>query len=360
MNETIFTIAHPLVLLGEEFEPFGISPLAAATRLKLRMALRPSEDGADRLVLALDGRAVEEARPLWREALAGALGFEPPAGMRVAAVNDAVLPAAWAAEIEHSPAFAVGLVSGTAALAGRMADLTGADIARAGARLMRRLRGLPAGSTRYEAACAACIQGGITLAAVGRSGENFSPLLPDDALLMVWSPNQTPVRDGGGPTRLLADFASNHPDACQALTLDVLLGSGSRAAEGEKAVLYAVLRIREMVEALRESLERAFLDNDVLAEMFDDESNLLVDYAGLHPGPLREARERARRAGALGSSYELFSGSVPVLLVLAPGRRDDVKKAVTAAGFSTLPVAVDGPALTTDQLPSAQDGTAKP
>jgi hypothetical protein len=105
--------------------------------------------------------------------------------------------------------------------------------------------------------------------------------------------------------------------------------ASARLEESRTAVLYGLLRMHEMVREHTEMLGRVMVDHDRLAETCDEESALLEDYFGFPGEHLREVRDVAVESGALGAKMTYAMGDKPSLIVLAPGRRDEVVSALS-------------------------------
>jgi hypothetical protein len=345
VNRLVFTVPHAVDLLGETFELLGLRPLMAASAWRLRLACRTGEGGESRLAVPGEEAGSERVVANLDVALRAALPFPPPGPLWMAAVNDAALPADWSAAIEHSPAFAVAAVTAAATLAGRVEALSGSDIATAAARFLRLRQGLPPACPRHEAACAVCVQGGLSLIGPDQSGESLAEVVPAEGLLLAAAAHPTPV-PVGEPTRRLLALRASRDDAEAARSLESVFDADAEATEHERVLQYAGLRVREMLETLAAALERRAMDNDVLGEMIDDAAEFWTDYLGFEPGPLAEARQVARGEGALGSRYVFFSGALPAVVVLAPERHADVRPALEKAGFTVLPLTVASNGLT--------------
>ena len=118
------------------------------------------------------------------------------------------------------------------------------------------------------------------------------------------------------------------------------LASGS-LSEHETATLYGLLRVRELLSAYVERLGVPMLDHDLLAEMCDEESAILVDYFEFPAQVYRRVRDVAIDSGALGAKLTYAFGDTPAVVVLAPGRRDAVCDALKRELVDCCCLAVD-------------------
>jgi hypothetical protein len=66
------------------------------------------------------------------------------------------------------------------------------------------------------------------------------------------------------------------------------------------------------------------VDNDRLAEICDDESDIMADYFGFPATEYGAVRESAFELGALGAKYTWAFGSYPAVIIVAPGERDGI------------------------------------
>lgn len=346
-KDFVFSVSNTLDLVGGEFEELRIDPVVASVGWRLRVRCRLGDDGIHSL--AVHGAGDQSALlPInWFELLWESTGLRLEGGLKVTVALDEALPLPWVASLGHSASFAVGLVTGVAALADRLGDMPATDLASAAARLLRLLHGMPADGRRYEAACAAAARGGVPLAASDPGARTLSEIIPPESFGMVCSPDWPADAGAGLPSSVLADFPTRHAALLDrvdlaGLDLEAVFGpAGASASEFEQSVLYASIRVREVIGQLRACLDAGYMDNDALGEMLDDESDLLVDYLGYNPGRMAQAREVATGASALGCKYSVLAGRIPVMLFFAPTGREDVTDALESAHFHCMDVDFD-------------------
>jgi hypothetical protein len=142
-------------------------------------------------------------------------------------------------------------------------------------------------------------------------------------------------KTGRGGVRLLAE---TERDVSRLFEL-----ASGKLDEMEMAVLYGLLRVREMITQHLERLGQPLLDHDLLAELCDEESAIVEDYFEFPSAPYGEIRNRAVETGALGAKYTYACGSQPAMIILAPGVRDEVGAALAEEfdDCTFLPVDVD-------------------
>jgi hypothetical protein len=172
---------------------------------------------------------------------------------------------------------------------------------------------------------------------VKASGEalNAQLLVPPESLLLVVDPGgyNADGESGWGKNLLGALQKLGGTEALLERTEEEGVSGLFDLAEGqlsdqETAVLYALIRVRGMLQEMVETLDRDVRDNDRMAEICDEESIMMRDYFDFPEGNLQEIRHKAVEAGALGAKFTYAFGKSPALLALAPGRRDEVMSAL--------------------------------
>jgi len=174
-------------------------------------------------------------------------------------------------------------------------------------------------------------------------------LLPPDSLILVVPPGRGRVVGTEEWERTLLGALSKlgGSEAILAATeedVDRLFHVAAGVlSDEETGVLYALLRVRQMIRERSESLGQAYLDHDRFAEVCDEESELMQDYLGFPREPFATIRRAAVSSGALGAKLTFpFAGHAGVIVV-APGRREQVLQALARrfADHCILPVNVD-------------------
>jgi hypothetical protein len=235
-----------------------------------------------------------------------------------------------------SPAVAVALATALRAHRGEAESIEESDLAQLAGRLLEEVisEGRPY-PQRYDALCRACIRGGVAYTSPAAEALNAQLLVPPQSLILAFD------REGAAPAKKPA-WEKHLLGALQKLDgLEELLKrteedgigalfemTGEDLSDQEIAVLYALLRVRQMIRELLETLDREVRDNDRLAEVCDEESAILADYFEFPSERLQEIRDEAVQAGALGAKFTYAFGDRPALLALAPGRRDEVVAAL--------------------------------
>jgi len=205
----------------------------------------------------------------------------------------------------------------------------------------------PADGRRFYADVLMALVGGAGYVEPGAERLNVQQLLPPASLLLV-----VMAADGGGEPADAQGAARAQRERGNALlgALRKLQESGTRIGssgddafsalfgahggvldERETTMIYGLMRVQQMTEAFLECLGEPFVDNDRLAEICDEESAILADYFGFPAAAFEDVRAAAAEEGALGTKLTWAFGSVPAAIVLAPGRRGEVGRALARA-----------------------------
>ncbi len=337
-----FSVHHPVRIVGEHQYLLGAGCLSMATNLRLQVEVWET---AEEFALRVTDRVGSESdltvySEKWGRALGTAVLADEAAvdGLEVAVdfgQMESVLPAE---SLLTCPGLAGALT--IAALAHRGVErLTDVGIAQMGACALAAVMG-ESREERFYNDVHTSIAGGAAYAEPGGQRLNVQQLLPPDACIVALAPGQ-PQRAG---------IERRDQEVREALYRTfqeggVLVGEGAfeslfEMADGvlsqpETTSIYGLLRVRQMVDGFIEHLGEPFVDNDRLAEICDEESEILKDYFAFPVGPYGSVRRRAAEAGALGSKFTWLFGSYPGLVILAPARREEVVEALSGA-FSDL------------------------
>jgi len=337
-----FSVPIPLCLAGECQYALGLGTLVAAVHPRVlaeveetaedfQLLLRPPDRAPNPLVDQLLGQ--------WREALASVGVADPDDldGLRITLDFSEARRCSPPEFLLGGPAVAVALACAVMAHRGVGEALRGSDVIRLAGDLLAGLA--PGRSThpdRFYGPCCVTVCGGAMFVAPSSEPLNVQLLLPPDALILVVPPARGPDADAegweqhllsglrkvGGAARLAAAAGQ---DASGLFEL-----AAGRLDDREAGVLYGLLRVSEMIRAHLEGLAEPSVDHDRLAELCDEESAILQDYFGFLPGRLVEVRDRAVEFGALGAKLTWGFGRWPAVIVLAPGRRPEVRSALAA------------------------------
>ena len=188
---------------------------------------------------------------------------------------------------------------------------------------------------RYYAECLMCLEGGARCVAPSSLPLDVQLMVPLESLILVLSPRAVAPPGHWAWQGLLREaiqkLGADSVDLLQGAERDMsrFFQAASKALnERETAILYGLLRVREMISGFLEKLELPTLDHDLLAELCDEESAILDDYFGF-PGELYHAvRIKATQSGALGVKLTYAFGGRPAVAILAPGCRDTVYNAL--------------------------------
>ena len=330
-----FSVPQVFCLVGEYQYLLGLGSVLVGTDMRIEVEVQETPDA---FCLHLDppdmvGQAEETTFGAWRDALAGIARDETQLdGLDITPrLTDPELACPVDDQL-RSPSVAVALATAFHAHRGRSTTVGEDALAEEAGQMLEQVsaggRSYP---QRYDALCRACIHGGAVYVGPSADPINAQMLVPPESLVIVFDPeDDAPPENTGWETHLLGALGSlggteellrqtreRGMEALFEMTRDEL-------SDMEIAVLYALLRVRQMIQRLLESLDRDVRDNDRLAEVCDEESTILRDYFEFPSSRLRDIRQKAVSTGALGGKYTYAFGSRPALLLLAPGRRDEV------------------------------------
>jgi len=353
-----FSVPHALYLAGERQYALGLGAIVAAVGLRLRAQVTETQEEfcLDLGPEAIPSPAVERSLWRWREALARVVARDPQEldGLRVS-LDLSGTSACCPAEVAlGGPAVAVSLVCALRAHRGTERVTEAGELASLGGALLAELPGEGRlRPERFYAECFACLEGGALHVAPGCEPLNVQLLLPPDSLILVVpraaasAPDATGWEDrlqsGLRKTKGAADLVSATEDDLARLFKAAARPTADKLDDGETAVLYGLLRVREMIQELLEGMGRPLQDHDRFAELCDEESAILKDYFGFNAGQLERVRQQAVESGALGARLTHVFGGPPGLIVIAPGRRGEVRSALArrARDCHVVPVDVD-------------------
>ncbi|MFW5922781.1 MAG: hypothetical protein ACOCSQ_00195 [Planctomycetota bacterium] len=330
-----FSVPHVFCLLGERQYVLGLGSVIMASDMRINCRVKETPEDFRLMVEPADliDQTVKDHLRRWRGALESAA--RSPDELRGL---DVVLeiPEAESADglIDRlaSPAAAVSLATVLQAHRREGGTVQTVDLARtAGEMLEEVAEDSSAYPSRYDALCRASAGGGVNYIAPSDEPLNAQLLVPPESLILIYgSEAGTQARTPGWERSLLGALQKlgGSEELISAVDQEGLEGlfemTTGDLEDDEIAVLYALVRVRQMIQELLETLDREVRDNDRLAEVCDEESTLLEDYFGFAASELREIRQKSVEAGALGAKFTHMFGGRPALLCIAPGRRDEV------------------------------------
>lgn len=354
-----FTVPYSICLLGEHQGLLGLGSIAVATNLSLLVEVDETSGDFALEVAPVPAEDDTEAAALveaWRRVLqeAAAEGYCDLGGVSVAVELGEPAHVLPAATLLKSPAFSVAMALCLLGHGEKKSRTAAQHIAEQSAELLGRLT--PSFRAHRGALLAQALVstlGGAHF--VGPPGDtvNVQLMLPPDALILVLS-REMVTHAAPLPTEdtILQALRKAGPEAGRRVVSDqenlsrfFKLCAGA-LDETETGMLYGTLRVHEMIQSLLERLGDPQVDNDLLAEMCDEESSILGDYLAFPAGPYEQIASRASEIGALGGKYTYALGGCPALLIIAPGCRDELREALqrefTDADFLPLRVNAAG------------------
>jgi hypothetical protein len=334
-----FSVPHVFCLLGERQYLLGLGSVMVATDLRVGITVRetPDEFQLDVDMGEMGGESIRDMIGRWRAALTEVLPDQSQLeGLHLTlSFSDPDMRCPCEARLS-SPAVAVALATALRAHRGTAESMEEAALAELAGSLLEKVisEGRPY-PQRYDALCRACIRGGAAYVAPSAEPLNAQLLVPPESLILVFDPRAaSPAETPAWETHLLSGLQTlgGIEDLLRKTEKEGIAAlfemAGEDLSDQEIAILYALLRVRQMIQQLMETLDRKVRDNDRLGEVCDEESSILTDYFGFPAERLRQVRNQAVQAGALGAKFTYSFGDRPALLALAPGRRDEVAEAL--------------------------------
>jgi len=334
-----FSVPHSFCLAGERQHLLGLGSIVVAGDLRLGVSVEETADPFE-LALADEGVCVpRETLASWEEALGATAvrGAGELEGLKVSLRIGRLADVCPAEGVLRIPAVAVALACAVQANRGDVESVPVEKLVETAGAMLEQVTEAAGRSVypqQYHALCCASVLGGAAYVVPDEEPLNVQLLVPPESLILVLDPDAEPERDAPQwREHLLSALRKIGPaaDLLRDTERDIAplfeLPEGT-LDEAETAVLYGLLRVREMI---RERIERmgGAMDNDCLAELCDEESAILGDYLGFRSARLAEIRDLAVGSGALGAKLTWAFGDLPALIIIAPGRRDDVCSAVT-------------------------------
>jgi len=350
-----FSVPHVLKLVGEHQHVLGAGCIAVATDLRVHALVQETSDDFSLSFGVGGGEGWAEAecasvdvgledavssRAQWARALGDMVAGDESAldGLSVHLGFGTLGRVCPASVLSASPAVAVAMAIAARAHRGRRRSASAQELAETACDLRASMLGGSSAAT--GAAYAECL-----LSVVGGAGHvepwgeslNAQQLVPPDSFLLAIAPG-VPAASLAEREERLRRALGRANEAAGDITGgdDASLGALFGLPEGlldeqETTMLYGLLRVHQIADALFERLADPLTDNDVLAEACDEESAILSDYFGFPTELYAPVRRAAINAGALGIRLTWAFGGQPVVLIIAPGRRSEVEAAVQAA-----------------------------
>lgn len=334
-----FSVPDAFCLLGERQYLLGLGGVMAATsmRVKTRVEETPDEFRLRINPTGMREGSLEATMHLWRDALAEAARDRNQLhGLDIICELPChELPCPSTSRM-MSPAIAVSLATSLCAHRGHEETTTEEELSVMAGKMLESVVS-PEGTypSRFDALCRTCVEGGVRFVKASGESLNAQLLVPPESLLLVVDPDEdieeAENRWGEDLLSALQKLGGAEPllERTEEQGIAGLFSlAESKLSDREIAVLYALIRVRGMLQEMLETLDRDVRDNDRMAEICDEESTMMRDYFDFPEGNLREIRQKAVEAGALGAKFTYVFGECPGLLALAPGRRDEVMSAL--------------------------------
>lgn len=328
-----FTVPHALCAAGEFQYLVGQASIVLAAGLRLRARVTETTAEFALSVAADDQRGVPETVGRWTDALrAQAVDTRDDLdglAVELRPAQTGMHGLVGGRELLLSPAAATALTCATKAHRGNSRVVGSSEVADCAGALLQTVAGEMA-LGRYYAECLTCAEGGACYVAPMGESLNAQLLLPPASLILGLAKEPAPelsdtwrkvVRSAVEKLGPAVVVALAQGDGGMQRLFDLAAG---QLTERETTLLYGLMRVREMIADHVERLGRQMLDHDLLAELCDEESAILQDYFDFPVGDLGRARRTAAEAGALGSKFTYAPGGRPAILIVAPGRRDEV------------------------------------
>ena len=331
-----FSVPHALCLAGEYQYALGLGSVVVASGPRLQAHVQETAEEFE--ICAAPPEAPPHDAPemaaRWRPALEKLAVTDPQEldGLRITLAPDetegCLLPGLAASD----PTVAVALACAVKAHRGDIRSMPTGEMAELAATLLLELpdacRSYP---DRFYSECLGCVGGGACYASPSAGALNVQLMIPPESLILAASRRVEASPAPGSWERVLLGalnkLGRTGAELLAATERDVSplfeLPAGM-LDERETTVLYGLLRVREMIAEHLERLGEPLLDNDLLAELCDEESFIMEDYFEFPAAPYREVRNRAIEIGALGTKLTHAFGTRPAMIILAPGCRAEV------------------------------------
>jgi len=344
-----FSVPHSVRLVGEEQHLLGVGSISVASTLRVHVEV---EETGGEFSLRFgggprddDGRWQQVEAPLaefatrWENAVHGVFADEPsaPEGLDIEVDFGPLWQVCPPEVLTASPAVSVAMGLAIIAHRGEGRQVNETELAELACRLQCIAADAGrAGEDRFYSDALLSVTGGAGYVEPHGDRLNVQQLLPPEALLLVMVPGVEGARASHQLDEAVLRARAKAKEAGSDITQAGDAGFAALFAlsdvaltQNEVAMLYGLMRVRQMVEGFLEFLGDPYVDNDRLAEMCDDESAILADYFGFPGAPYERVRAAATKAGALGAKLTWAFGGYPAALVLAPGRRMEVGEALT-------------------------------
>ncbi len=358
---TRFSVPHALRLIGEHQHLLGAGSISLASTLRLRVE---AEETPGEFSLRFgSGARGEGAPPLSGSPLIAEFAVRWENAIEEVIVEDGSLLESLGIYVDFgplwgvcgqeamlaAPALAVGLAVAVTAHRGEGRALTEVGLAELASGLRHAIEPKGTGSPdRFYSDALLGIVGGVGYAEPGGRRLNVQQLLPPGSFLLALAPGVEamtgePEREAAARRALKAahqagaDIMAQGDEGVAAL----FELAGNALSQEQTGMLYGLLRVRQMAEEFLEHLGEPFVDNDRMAEICDEESAILADYFAFPAAAYEGISGAAAEMGALGVKLMWAFGSYPAALIIAPGRRGEVVRALSRKFQDTHFLTVD-------------------
>ncbi len=350
-----FSLPHAFCLMGEQQYLLGTSAIHLAGGCRTQVEVYQAPEGP---ALSFDGASLDrrgnrtedlagQLKDCWQERMATG---GPSAGIEDLGVSihfDDVLEPCPPQILVESPAVGAALTVVALLEEGRLSSLGETEVAELAAHLLRMSDSDKENPYRHYGPALTSLTGGVVCVGPEEPRLNVQQLVPPESLLLALLPGLEGQTRGVDHDREAARAVESALDESNDVMQrgdsgfsELFAMDGQVLDERQTTMLYGLLRVRQMTEEFLEHLGEPFVDNDRLAEICDEESEILTDYFGFPAEPFASLRQRAAEAGALGLKLSWAFGGYPAGLILAPGRREEVREQLSdqfpEAGFIPL------------------------
>jgi len=341
-----FTLPHSVRLVGEHQDLVGGGSLSVAVNLRLAVEVEPAEEGPSLVVWGEPPDPEAEPLPWPEQTEPGELCERWRRAMLNCVAGEAALLEEIRVEVDFGPLWATAppqVLLRSPALAAALAVIVrvrgdelppepAAEVAELACRLYLDAFGEEQDASRFYSDALMSLVGGAGYAEPAGERLNVQQLLPPDSLLLALAPDVSDDREGrrcrAGAWEALSVAARAGCDVTaepEAFLRALFSLEETLISPQQSAMLYGLVRVRQMMDTFLETLGLPFVDNDRLAEMCDEESAILTDYFAFPAGPYERIRAEARDAGALGAKLTYAFGAYPAAIIVCPARRAQVQ-----------------------------------
>lgn len=327
-----FNVPHSFCLAGELQHLLGMGSIIIASEHRTNITASETPEPFQIRIIK-DEATVGTPAPEWTKRIEDAIGIPTDAldGLTITLKPPEVVAHRQPELTICSPASCVGILLAIKVHRSDYRSISPTELAREADALLNGI--IPGGPTlpgQFYSLAMASVSGGALYIDDSSEPLNVQQLLPPESLILAVNPDaecvfgpkqwtRTMVRalqKMGGSEKLLEET--------QGEPAKILEACEGKLNDSEIAVLYGQLRTQQMIRMQLEYLGQAYTDHDRFAEMCDEESEILKDYFEFPSEKLLEIRQQAVESGAIGAKLTYAFGCLPAILIIAPGRRDEV------------------------------------